>query len=176
VSFIFSDECIATHRITVEIEGVWFAFWLLPKAPFTWPGDGEIDICEGWDGISESGACLHWGHFNGEDWDKHRVQKRTFSGDCHHYGFAWDCKEKKLLWFTDGRPTMKAAIPKGIRDMKEFQILLNVAQGGNVMQSAPDMPSSSEMIVTDLKMYKEIPGGWKHFKSLYKSAKEGATM
>lgn len=82
-----------------------------------------------------------------------------------------------MIWFTDGRPTMKAFIPEGIRDLKEFQILLNVAMGGNVMNgSVPNMPSSSDMVVTDLKMYREIPGGRNHFSSFWKSAKEGNTM
>jgi beta-glucanase (GH16 family) len=158
-------------------EGIWYAFWLLPKVPFTWPGDGEVDICEAWDGIKENGTCFHWGHYNGQDWNKHRVLKLPISGSEHRYGFAWDCKEEKMIWFTDDRPTMKASIPKGVRDLKEFQILLNVAMGGNVLNgSTPIVPSTSDMVVKDLRMYKELPGGWNSFSDLWNNAREGNTM
>jgi beta-glucanase (GH16 family) len=161
-------------------EGVWFAFWLLPKQPFTWPGDGEVDICEAWDGIKENGTCLHWGHFNGQDWKKHRVLKvpvKTKTSPEYRYGFAWNCASKKLLWLTDGQPTMKASIPEGIRSMKDFQIIINVAMGGNVMQgSIPQVPSTHDMVISDLKLYKTVPGGWNGFPKMWNSAREGNTM
>lgn len=128
----------------------------------------------------ENGTCLHWGHYNGQDWNKHRVLHKPLEPDPtygHRFGFAWDCHTKKLLWFTDGKPTMKATIPHGTRSMKEFQILLNVAMGGNVMNgSTPIVPSTHDMIVSDLKMYREVPGGWDGFASKWNSAEEGNTM
>ncbi|RFU75195.1 glycoside hydrolase family 16 [Trichoderma arundinaceum] len=35
-------------------EGIWPAFWLLPREPFSWPTDGEIDIAETWNGDHEN--------------------------------------------------------------------------------------------------------------------------
>ncbi|KAF2149456.1 glycoside hydrolase family 16 protein [Myriangium duriaei CBS 260.36] len=68
------DRGVLSARITAPIaRGVWPAFWLLPADPFSWPGDGEVDIFEAWDGSAMNHSCLHWGYFNGEDWDKHRV-------------------------------------------------------------------------------------------------------
>ncbi|UZJ56767.1 hypothetical protein CBS101457_006087 [Exobasidium rhododendri] len=72
---------------------------------------------------------------------------------------------------------MRAIIPDGIRSIKDFQVLLNVAMGGNVMNGArPKIPSTHDMVISDLKMYREVPGGWSHFESLWAVAKDGDTM
>lgn len=181
---LVSKACLNEEQGYVEAcieapfaKGIWSAFWLLPKKPFTWPYCGEVDIHECWNGLKENGTCLHWGHFNGQDWDKHRVLKKPVSTGRYSYGFAWNYKEKKLLWFLDGKPTMKAAIPKLTRSLTEFQIVLNVAMGGNVMNgSVPSMPSSHDMIISDLAMYREPPCGWSEFNSTWEIAKEGNTM
>lgn len=181
---LVSKACLGEEKGYLEAcieapssKGIWTAFWLLPKKPFAWPYCGEIDIHESWNGLKENGNCLHWGYFNGQDWNKHRVLKKSVSSGIHSYGFSWNCKEKKLLWFFDGKPTMKAEIPKGTRDMKEFQILLNTAMGGNVMNgSKPQVPSSYDFIISNLTMYKEPPCGWSEFDEMWKKAKEGETM
>jgi hypothetical protein len=139
-----------------------------------------VDVCEAWNGKEENGTCLHWGHYNGQDWDKHRVLITPLTPNRntgHRFGFAWDCNSKKLLWLTNGKPTMKATIPPGIRSMKDFQILLNIAMGGNVMGGArPEIPSTHDMTVSDLKMYKTVPGGWNKFAAMWATAKEGNAM
>jgi beta-glucanase (GH16 family) len=39
------DRGYLSARITApSAEGVWPAFWMLPKEPFSWPTDGEVDI------------------------------------------------------------------------------------------------------------------------------------
>ncbi|KAK3080475.1 hypothetical protein LTS18_001014, partial [Coniosporium uncinatum] len=64
--------CLSARLTAPIAEGIWPAFWLLPYDPFKWPEDGEIDVMESWNGDRINHSCLHWGHFNGEDWDKHR--------------------------------------------------------------------------------------------------------
>lgn len=183
---LVSKQCLDLDRGYVEAhirapqsQAIWFAFWLLPKKPFTWPGDGEIDICEGWDGKHENGNCVHWGHFNGEDYDKHRVRYHPISKDQHvtghTYGFCWS--EKGLIWFFDGKPTMRAKVPKGIRPFSQFQIMLNIAIGGNVMQNAkPQAPSTHQMYVRDLKICHSPPMGCSFFDEAWKQACDGNTM
>ncbi|GAM89653.1 hypothetical protein ANO11243_076920 [Dothideomycetidae sp. 11243] len=68
------DRGVLSARITGPVaKGIWPAFWLLPADPFVWPTDGEVDIFEAWDGVATNHSCLHWGFFDGNDWDKHRV-------------------------------------------------------------------------------------------------------
>ncbi|KAE9992290.1 hypothetical protein EG327_009551 [Venturia inaequalis] len=75
--------------------GIWPAFWLLPQEPFRWPEDGEVDIMESWNAETMNHACMHWGHFNGEDSQKHRVAETSMSNirATHVYGFAWEQPE-----------------------------------------------------------------------------------
>ncbi|PSK33503.1 hypothetical protein B9Z65_7390 [Elsinoe australis] len=179
---------VLSARITAPVaKGVWPAFWLLPKDPFSWPQDGEVDIFEAWDGSTQNHSCLHWGHFNGEDWDKHRVMEtelgQRITGNSGHDGegvvfdFAWDesedGKEGKLVWYIDGKPVMKAAKPKGTRSLKDYRILINVAMGGNVCKGNLPADGHYEMVVRDLAMWEEPIGGWGKFEKDWKETKEG---
>ena len=99
------------------------------------------------------------------------------AGEEHRYGFAWECATQRLVWFTDGQPTMRAKMPTGTRSMTEFQIVLNVAMGGNVMQGErPDMPSQHDLSISDMAMFREPPAGWGQFDSTWERAKEGRPM
>ncbi|KAE9391729.1 concanavalin A-like lectin/glucanase [Gymnopus androsaceus JB14] len=145
-------------RITAPVaSGIWPAFWLLPQDPFQWPNDGEIDIMEAWNGDRTNHTCLHWGHFNGEDWNKHRVIEtpipRIDSPGGVRYDFAWD-EDESTGFKTDGT-----------RPMKDFRILINIAVGGNVCQGV--MPANGLM---------SPPGGWQSFDKDFKGGKEGKTM
>ncbi|GAB7356727.1 hypothetical protein MBLNU459_g7634t1 [Dothideomycetes sp. NU459] len=172
-------------RITAPVaRGIWPAFWLLPHDPFVWPTDGEVDIMEAWDGDAVNHSCLHWGHFNGQDWDKHRVVESPIRGITSAQGvrfdFAWDEDEAtgqgKLVWYIDGRVVMKADKPRGTRPMRDYRILINVAMGGNVCQG--HLPSNGvfEMRVRELAMWDAPPGGWGAFENDWRSGKEGKTM
>ena len=84
---------------------------------------------------------------------------------------------KGLIWFFDGKPTMKANVPNGIRSFADFQIILNIAMGGNVMQNAiPEIPSIHEMHVRELKICQNPPMGWEGFEDAWNTAKDGNTM
>jgi len=127
-------------RATAPIaKGIWPAIWLLPKEPFSWPADGECDIMEVWNGERINHSCLHWGQFNGEDWNKHRVietpdvQYQRPEGVT--FGLAWEESSQsgdrgergRIVWYIDGKAVMKAKIPDKSRRFEEMQYILNVA-------------------------------------------------
>ncbi|GAB7345533.1 hypothetical protein MBLNU457_3848t1 [Dothideomycetes sp. NU457] len=172
-----------TAQITAPIAtGIWPAFWLLPADPFVWPTDGEVDIFEAWDGDAINHSCLHWGFFNGEDWNKHRVletslQHITTTGQ--RFDFVWDERQDgmgRLIWYIDGRAVMKAEKPRGTRRMSEFRILINIAVGGNVCKGHMPRNGIYEMRIRDLAMWESGPGGWDGFERDWRSAKEGHGM
>lgn len=163
--------------------GIWPAFWLLPAEPFAWPADGEVDIAESWNAAPANHACLHWGHFDGADRDKHRVRETPLPGLAHRavrYEFAWEQDEGsgrgRLVWWVDGRAVMRAKIPEGVRRLREWTVLLNVAMGGNVCQGVRPAQGSFEMVVHELRMSGECDGGWARFEAGWGQAPEGDKM
>lgn len=174
-----------TATITAPIaKGIWPAFWLLPFDPFVWPTDGEVDIMEAWNGDAINHSCLHWGFFNGEDWDKHHVLETSISGITSaggvRFDFVWDEDadggEGRLVWYIGGRAVMKARKPRGTRPMADFRILINVAMGGNVCQGVLPRNGVYEMRVRELGMWDAPVGGWEAFERNWRSAKEGKGM
>jgi hypothetical protein len=166
-------------------EGVWPAYWLLPKDPFQWPNDGEVDIFESWNGDCVNHSCLHWGHYNGEDHDKHRVAETPLHDmprQPHTFGFAWREEDGipnwrgRMIWYIDGRPVMRGNIPVGTRRMEEYRILINIAMGGNVCQGKLPRDGYYDMVVSDLKMCEEPQGGWQQFEQAWSACPEGKTM
>jgi hypothetical protein len=167
-------------------EGIWPAYWLLPKDPFQWPNDGEVDIFESWNGDCVNHSCLHWGHYNGEDWNKHRVAEthlHDMPRQPHTFGFAWTEEEGipewrgRMIWYIDGRPVMKGNIPLGTRRMEDYRLLINIAMGGNVCQEKLPKDGYYDMVVSDIKMCEEPPqGGWQGFEQAWSTTPEGKTM
>jgi len=137
---------------------------------------------ESWNDLKENHSCLHWGHFNGPDHDKHRVVDTHIPNlpDAEHtYGFAWDQKPDNsgtMVWYIDGRSIMKANIPAGTRRVEEFEIKLNIAMGGNVMQGVRPSPGVYEMVIHEIGYYEEPVGGWNKFETDCHQAPEGHMM
>jgi beta-glucanase (GH16 family) len=163
--------------------GIWPAFWLLPREPFTWPNDGEVDIMETWNADLVNHTCLHWGHFNGEDWNKHRVVEthlHDMPHAAHTFEFAWTQPENgiggKMVWYIDGRTVMKANVPEGARRMNDFQVIINVAMGGNVCQGKRPDDGVYDLKIHSLKMCDEPTGGWEKFESDWHHGPEGHPM
>lgn len=166
--------------------GVWPAFWLLPADPFKWPEDGEIDIFESWNGDCVNHSCLHWGHYNGEDWNKHKVKDTPMEDMPHRphvWSFAWQEEEGRmdggrgrLMWYIDHVAVMKATIPRGTRRMEDFRIIINVAMGGNVCGGKLPADGVYDLQLSGLKMSDEPMGGWEQFEKDWTRAPEGKTM
>lgn len=150
--------------------GIWPAFWLLPKEPSRWPEDGEIDIAETWNGDLQNRTCLHFGHHN--EADKHSVITTALPNMAKkpvRYDFAWDqpggeAGQGRLLWYIDGKPIMKSSVPPGMRRIRDFNILLNVAMGGNVCEGKVPADGNYDMTVQALYMADTLEfGGWEKF-------------
>lgn len=165
--------------------GIWPAFWMLPCEPFSWPGDGEVDIMENWNDEKTNHSCLHWGHYNGEDAQKHRVVQTPLpdlTTRPHTYGFAWIEEEGipdwrgRLVWYIDGRPVMKGSIPGGSRRMEDYRLLINIAMGGTCNKGKLPNDGYYDLVVSDLKMCEEPVGGWQAFEQAWNSTPEGKVM
>lgn len=168
-------------------EGIWPAYWMLPQEPYEWPIHGEVDIFESWNGDCKNHSCLHWGQYNGEDWDKHRVAEThlpDMASRPHTFGFAWSEEQGgppgwrgRMIWYIDGRPVMRGNIPPGTKRMEEFRIMINIAMGGNVCEGKLPRDGYYDMVVSDLKMCDEPPqGGWQGFEYAWNQTPEGKTM
>lgn len=164
--------------------GIWPAIWLLPSEPFQWPNEAEIDILETWNADGVNHTCLHWGQFNGEDWNKHRVIETHVDNMANRpirYEFAWEQAESvgrndgggRAVWYIDGRAVMKAEIPHGARRISDWQVIINVAMGGNVCQGKTPADGRYDLVVHELKMMEQPSGGWGQFEADWQHAPEG---
>ena len=178
-----SRGCLTAVLTVPSAPGIWPAFWLLPAEPFAWPGDGEVDIAESWNGEPTNHTCLHWGHFNGEDHDKHRVVDTPLPGLARRavkHEFAWEQDEGsgrgRMVWFIDGRAVMKAGIPAGVRRLREWTVVVNVAMGGNVCAGVRPGEGCWEMVVHEVRLSGECDGGWGRFEGAWREAPEGRKM
>ena len=160
--------------------GYWPGFWML--GPGMWPKDGEIDIMEDVNGLSQEAGTLHCGNLT------QRNPDGTF-GPCHEgtgvgsglqpcpgcqQGFHTytaivdrrDASNQQIRWYLDGheffsisesrvgQAVWTAAVDHG------FQILLDVAVGGSYPNiqcrcTAPDSQTSSQgtMVVRYVDVY-----------------------
>ncbi|KAI0108657.1 glycoside hydrolase family 16 protein [Nemania sp. FL0031] len=185
------DGCLTAWLGLPCAEGVWPAFWCLPREPFAWPHEGEIDIAESWNGDCQNHSCLHWGFYNAEDARKHLV-RTTHIPDMPHrpvrYDFVWQCSGTgvrgdgksegggRLMWYVDGRPVMKNLMPPGTRPIEDWTLLLNIAMGGNVCQGKNPRDGTYDMVVHNLQMSEAPEGGWSRFDNDWQHCVDGAVM
>lgn len=176
--------CVVTRLTIPSAKGIWPAFWLLPREPCNWPVDGEVDIAESWNATKVNHTCLHWGQYNGEDWNKHRVVEtpipRLEDPRGTEYAFAWQQapsgKGGKMVWYIGGKAVMKATIPDQIRTMTDWRIIINVAMGGNVCEGVIPANGTYDFVVHEMKLLTEPAGGWQAFEKDWSKAKEGHAM
>ncbi|KAI0024481.1 glycoside hydrolase family 16 protein [Xylariomycetidae sp. FL0641] len=187
-----ADGCLSARLTLPCAPGVWPACWLLPREPFAWPHEGEVDVAEAWNGEATNHACLHWGHYRGEDRDKHRVRRTPVPGMAARavrFDFAWQCGHApvrgdgratagggRLMWSVDGRPVMKNIMPPGTRRIEDWCVLLNVAMGGTVCQGQTPQEGAYDMVVHDLQMTEAPEGGWQKFDADWQHCPDGAPM
>ncbi len=162
-------------RVTAPVAaGIWPAIWLLPREPFSWPTDGEIDLLEVANGSAVNTSCLHWGHYNAEDHFKHRVVKTALSAVASAQGetfsFAWE--GGRAVWYVAGRAVMKAIMPSGSRPLREFNLVANIAMGGTLCNHTNPKDGTYDMIIHELSVVDELPTT---FDSDFRMAAEGTS-
>ncbi|KAK9776356.1 hypothetical protein SCAR479_06968 [Seiridium cardinale] len=183
--------CLTAWLTLPSAEGIWPAFWMLPREPFTWPHEGEVDIAESWNGEVDNHSCLHWGFFTPEDAQKHLVRTTPVPDKAHRavrFDFAWNCEGVptrpdgksagggRLMWYIDGRPVMKNLMPAGTRPIQDWCVLLNIAMGGNVCQGRQPKDGQYDMVVHGLQMSDELEGGSARFDGEWHGCPDGAVM
>ena len=134
---------------------------------------------ETWNADPTNHSCLHWGHYNAKDSQKHKVINTPISDFArpfgHDFGFAWDQQGEKgrLVWYINGRPVMRAAIAPKTRPLRTFQIIINVAMGGNVCDGVVPANGCYDMVVHEISFCEEPMGGWQEFDRIYAHVPEG---
>jgi beta-glucanase (GH16 family) len=173
--------CLTTHLSLPCARGIWPAFWLLPKEPFEWPRDGEIDIAETWNGDCENHSCLHWGFYTPEDRNKHLVRQTRLpdmaSGRPIRYDLVWDCPSGgpggRLMWYIDNRPVMRATMPGGTRPINEWCIIINIAMGGDACGGKVPSEGTWDYVVHGIALNEQPEGGWGRFEMDWKHCVNG---
>ncbi|KAH9905448.1 glycoside hydrolase family 16 protein [Xylariomycetidae sp. FL2044] len=183
--------CLTAWLTLPSADGIWPAFWMLPREPFLWPHDGEVDIAESWNGEHDNHSCLHWGFYTPEDAGKHLSRKTRIPDMAHRpvrFDFAWSCEGTglrgdgksagggRLMWLIDGRPVMKNLQPPGTRPIEDWCVLLNVAMGGTVCQGRAPRDGSYDLVVHSLQMSEEPEGGWWKFDADWYVCPDGAVL
>lgn len=191
-----ASGCLTAALTLPCAEGVWPAFWLLPREPFSWPRDGEVDVAETWNGDGANRSCLHWGYYDGApgEPEKHRVRETRVPDMGSRAGgvrfdFVWysgggggsgsgsgSGSGTRLMWYIDGRPVMRNGMPAGARPIGDFCVLLNVAMGGNVCQGKVPREGVYDLVVHDLHMSEAPEGGWGRFEADWQRCPDGAVM
>lgn len=150
----FTPPAGAEMMVTASIEqpdpahglGYWPAFWMLGADPATWPSDGEIDILEDINALSEHSGTLHCGSLTSSACDE---GNGLGSGprpcpECelgfHTYSVIIDRRneaDQQIRWYFDGREffsvseaTVGQAVWKTAID-HGLSILLDLAIGGS---------------------------------------------
>jgi hypothetical protein len=191
-----SSGCLTAVVTSPSASGIWPALWLLPYEPMVWPIDGEIDIAESWMGDNTNHSCLHWGQYNGADAQKHRVRETPIPAMAQRqvkYEFIWQQSSQIMktshkgskperagggwmMWLIDGTAVMKTEIPTGIRRLEDFQVVINVAMGGNVCDGKLPKEGIYDFVIHELRMSGEPDGGWGRVDPLWHTTPEGNTM
>jgi hypothetical protein len=190
--------CLSAIVTSPSAPGIWPALWLLPYEPSVWPTDGEIDIAESWMGEDKNHSCLHWGMYNSADAQKHRVSETAvpnMAAKKVKYEFIWQQSHQimhssvmsqgskperagggRLMWLIDGEAVMTTSIPQGIRRLEDFQVVINVAMGGNVCEGKLPREGTYDFVIHELRMSGEPDGGWGRVEGMWRTAPGGNAM
>ncbi len=151
---------------TVNGEGFWPAFWMLPSGG-QWPCDGEIDIMEQWGndwptnvttGAAHIGTCPHSQATHHYRSFQHQSTTGNYASDFHIYSIVWD--EDFIAWYVDNTkvyqvsPTNFPTIPGQHSwpfNSNDWYLILNLA----ITQSGPNSLTvfPSQIEVDYVKVY-----------------------
>jgi beta-glucanase (GH16 family) len=151
--FTFRYGKVQARMKTVEGQGFWPAFWLLPSGG-GWPCDGEIDIMEQWAGngdqIVTTGAA-HVGTCPGGSTYKsfgHNSSSGSYADDFHIYEVRW--YPDYIAWYVDNQKVYQITpsdFPNNNWPFNEnnWYIILNLAITGDGPNGNTQFPSQIEI-------------------------------
>jgi beta-glucanase (GH16 family) len=137
-------------------QGLWPAFWLLPKPVGTWPP--ELDVMEQFG--SEPQTVLMAQHYR-DAAGRERERSRTWTGpdfaaDFHTFGLSWG--PESIVWYVDGVERFRSEhdIPT-----EEMYVLVNLAVGGE----APGAPDATTRFPSRMEVdYVRVWTDWRRLR------------
>ena len=142
---------------TVDGEGFWPAFWMLPSGG-SWPCDGEIDIMEQWgnDGATSSttgaahvGLCPYSSGSHMYNSFQHDISPNSFADNFHVYEIRWDVGY--IGWYVDNvlihqiTPSVFPPQYSWPFDSNNWYIILNLPITSSGPNSGTTFPSQIEV-------------------------------
>jgi beta-glucanase (GH16 family) len=153
---------------SLDGEGFWPAFWLLPTGG-GWPCDGEIDIMEQWGnnyltnnttGAAHIGTCPYSQSTHFYESFSSYISSGSFADDFHTYSIIW--KEDTISWYVDEseifslNPSSYFSIPSQSTwpfNSNEWYLMINLA----ITQAGPNANTvfPNQMEIDYVRVYQE---------------------
>lgn len=165
--FTFRYGRVQARIKTVDGQGFWPAFWMLPSGG-SWPCDGEIDIMEQWGNNGPSNVTTGAAHLGpcSAGGSTYRSFSKTldngsYADDFHTYEIRWE--PDRITWYVDGEYLFNVTPEDYPSDYTwpfntgDWFLMLNLAIDKNGPSAQTQFPSQIE--VDWVRVYQENTEG-----------------
>jgi len=155
--FTFRYGKVQARIKTVEGQGFWPAFWMLPSGG-SWPCDGEIDIMEHWGnngstnettGAAHLGLCPYSSSSHAYKSFHQEISSGSYADDFHVYEVRW--MPNHITWYVDNikvfevTPDMYPSSYEWPFNSNQWYLILNLAITSSGPNSYTEFPSQIEI-------------------------------